>query len=524
MPESATALGKERGQRFVANVLWNWLGTGVSLFIGLALSPYLILKLGADGYGVWALTFSLVEYYWLFDLGFRSATVKFVAHYSAIGDEEQVRSVVSTAFVYSAIAGAAILGIVAAAGGKADRFFQIPASLRGDFRTLVVLITLSWCLGLVFNIFNACVEAVQKFEYSNKASIVAAAVRALGQAVLLSLGFKLIAVGTVVVVSQAIGYGANYFYYRRLFPCVRIRPGCARLSKAREMASFGLHTFVMTISSQLLNQGAPLAIGHFLPAMFVGFYALPVRLLQYTVELVARIGIVTNTNAAELAARGRSDELTGLAVYANRYALVVFAPLAIWMGVFGRRLLELWVGSAFAAQSAPVLAILLGGFVVGLVGQSSSGMLLQGLGRHQRYARGLLVEAIAGVTLLWIAVPRWGIGGAAWVVASLMLINRGAYSCLLVSRLIGMRFTEYVRAVYARPVAAAFPAAVFALWLRGSFPSGWIALLGDAASIAALYYLIALAVALEESHRRLFLEWIRRQGRLGQPASLAGRL
>ena len=76
----------ERSRRFVNNVLWNWLGTAVSLFIGFVLSPYLILKLGADGYGVWAITFSLVEYYWFFDLGFRSATVKFVAHYSATGD------------------------------------------------------------------------------------------------------------------------------------------------------------------------------------------------------------------------------------------------------------------------------------------------------------------------------------------------------------------------------------------------------------------------------------------------------
>ncbi len=70
------------------------------------------MKLGADGYGVWAITFALVEYYWFFDFGFRSATVKFVAHYSAIGDRENVRAVLSTVLLYSSIAGVAILAAV----------------------------------------------------------------------------------------------------------------------------------------------------------------------------------------------------------------------------------------------------------------------------------------------------------------------------------------------------------------------------------------------------------------------------
>ena len=369
-----------RGQRFVLNVLWNWLGTGASLFIGFVLSPYLILKLGPDGYGVWAITFSLVEYYWFFDLGFRSATVKFVAHYSATNEPNNVRAVVSTAFLYSSIAATLILGLAIAFGGSVERFFRVVPGLQGNFRMLVIVITLSWCLGLVFNIFNACLEAVQSFEYSNKASIVSAAVRAVGQALLLFLGYKLIALGIVVVISQIVGYSINYFYFRKLFPGQRISFRYARSSMLRRMASFGIHTFLMTISTQLLNQSAPLWIGHFRPAAFVGYYNLPVRLLQYTVELVGRIGIVTNTNAAELTARGSFEALADLAVYTNRYCLVIFMPLAILLWTHGPQLFVFWVGREFAAQSAPVLPMLLAGYVIGVVGQYSASMLLQGLG------------------------------------------------------------------------------------------------------------------------------------------------
>ena len=161
-----TPAAHEPGQRFVLNVIWNWLGTIVSLFIGFVLSPYLIVKLGADGYGVWAITFALVEYCWFFDFGFRSATVKFVAHYSAINDPDNVRAVLSTVLLYSSITGCVILAGALAVARYVEHFFRIPENLRGSFQTLLILITLSWCLGLVFNVFNASIEAVQHFEYS----------------------------------------------------------------------------------------------------------------------------------------------------------------------------------------------------------------------------------------------------------------------------------------------------------------------------------------------------------------------
>jgi O-antigen/teichoic acid export membrane protein len=505
-------------ERFVLNVMWNWLGTVVSLIIGFVLSPYLIVKLGADGYGVWAITFALVEYYWFFDFGFRSATVKYVAHYSAIGDRNNVRAVLSTVLLYSSIAGVAILAGVLAVARSIQHFFRIPPNLRGSFHTLLILITVSWCLGLVFNVFNASLEAVQHFEYSNKAAIISAVVRAIGWAAALYLGYGLIAIGVVTVISQAVGYAVNYIYFRRIFPRQRLSPRFARISTLREMAGFGIHTFVMTISTQLRNQGAPVLIGHFLPAAFVGFYNLPVRLLQYTAELVGRIGIVTNTKTAELAARERGESLTDLAVYTNRYCLVIFMPLAILFATHGPQLLALWVGPAFAGQSAPVLLPLLIGCVVGVVGQYSASMLLQGLGKHQRYARSLLVEAVAGVLLLMVVIPRWGIVGAAWVAAALAVVNRGLVASWLVSRTVGFSFAQYVRSVYAAPMVTMLPMLALSFWLRSTIlpGNGWLQMAALAALLSASYYALAFFTTLERAHRSMVFDWIMKCWR--QPA------
>ena len=74
-----------RATDFFHNVLWSWLGVLFSLVAGLLLSPYVIHHLGDERYGIWVLVFSLVDYYGLVDFGFRSAVVKYAAHFRATG-------------------------------------------------------------------------------------------------------------------------------------------------------------------------------------------------------------------------------------------------------------------------------------------------------------------------------------------------------------------------------------------------------------------------------------------------------
>jgi O-antigen/teichoic acid export membrane protein len=45
-----------------------------------------IHHLGDERYGIWAQVFSLVDYYGLVDFGFRSAVVKYAAHFRATGE------------------------------------------------------------------------------------------------------------------------------------------------------------------------------------------------------------------------------------------------------------------------------------------------------------------------------------------------------------------------------------------------------------------------------------------------------
>src|SRR5580658_6723984 len=90
-----------RSERFFHSVLWSWFGVAVSIFSGILLSPYIIRKLGDEGNGVWVLIFALADNFGMMDLGFRSATAKYTAHYRATGELDKLNETLNTAVFFS---------------------------------------------------------------------------------------------------------------------------------------------------------------------------------------------------------------------------------------------------------------------------------------------------------------------------------------------------------------------------------------------------------------------------------------
>src|SRR5260370_15261941 len=89
-------------RRFAVNAIWSWISVVVTLAAGVLLAPYMIRKLGADGYGIWSLVFSVAGYYTLLDFGFRSAVITFTAREAAVKNYTSINEVLSTALAYSA--------------------------------------------------------------------------------------------------------------------------------------------------------------------------------------------------------------------------------------------------------------------------------------------------------------------------------------------------------------------------------------------------------------------------------------
>ncbi|HWB83424.1 MAG TPA: oligosaccharide flippase family protein [Bryobacteraceae bacterium] len=496
-----------KSKRFLTNVLWNWVGVGTNLAVGLVLSRYVIHKLGDERYGIWALIFSILDYFWFFDLGLNTAVTNFCARFEASHEPEKINEVLNTGLFYFSVLSLVIGALVLTLSRHVDAFFQVSPAYRSEFSTLILLTGLSWAVCIVLHIFVSALDGFQRFDLSSRVWVLTLVLRSTGYFVVLKMGYGLLAMAGLYVFFQFTGYVLNFLNLRSVFRPLRFSFVYVRWQMFKEIVSYGIRSFLANASDLTLSQSAPVLIGHFKRAEFVGYYQLPAKLLQYAVDAVARIGMVTRSSAAELTAMGRHDAVLDLAVYSNRYSFTLFMPLVLMLLVYGEEVILHWVGPAFAANSAPLLPVLLLATALVTAGQFNSSSLLFGLNRHGGYARAVTVEAILNVIGMIIVIPRFGILGAAWVASALMLAVRGIYTPYLVCQNLNVSFFRFLRLIYIRPLLTAAPVLLLAylmktLWIPGQ---SWPGLILAGAVISVSYSVLAFYTCIEPEHRKVIL-------------------
>ncbi|MCE5310975.1 MAG: oligosaccharide flippase family protein [Acidobacteriales bacterium] len=494
-----------RAERFVANVYWHWLGVIASFLTGFVVSPYIVLKLGDSRYGVWALAFSFIDYTMLLDFGFKTAVVNAVARSRAQNDTNGINEVVNTAFSYFLAIAATVLILVWGISGDLPRMFQITPVYRDDFVRLVRIIGFGWAFALASSVFVAGVEGFQQFKAQNRIYIASLILRSGGCAVALYLGFGLPTMGLIITLSQVINAVFLFVVFRRSFPELSFSRNSVKPGVWKQLASYGIHAFVAYLGGILVSQGPPILIGHFRSEAFVGYYTLPFRLVQYIVEFVTRIGYVTVPNASEMVAQERKPDLVNMGIYLNRYSFSLFAPLSVFLLVYGKELLCVWIKPSFAEQAAVLLPAFTLSTLFAVAGQFNSSQILFGLAKHGTYSRTLVAEGIAALAFMVIVLPSYGVVGVAWVAAAFALLNRGWITPYLLSRSLKFRLLGYMRAIYLTPTLAAIPVFFFGFWFKTQALPGrnWAELLIAAGLIVLPYYGACYFFVMEEQHRLL---------------------
>jgi O-antigen/teichoic acid export membrane protein len=506
-PAAPVLSAASKSKRFLMNVLWSWSGVATNLAVALLLNPYMIRKLGPERYGIWALIFTVIDYFWFFDLGLNSAVATFCARYWANKETEKINEVINTALFYFSIISVLAMALTLTLAHNVGGFFRVSPAYRAEFSTLIELTGMSWAICIVMNMFVSGLQGFQRFDLESRVWVASLVLRSLGYFLVLWLGYGLVEMAAIFVFFQVLAGVFNIGNFRGVFLELRFSKALVKFSVFREIVAYGLKTFFANGATLVLNQSGPVMIGHYEPTEFVGFYTLPLRILQYAGDAVSRVGNVTRSSAAELLAVGEHDSVLRLGVYSNRYSLTLFMPLAVLLVVYGRELILRWVGPVFATYSAPLLPIFLVSTSLVLAGQFNSSSLLYGINRHGAYARAVIVEAVLNVIGMVLVIPRYGIIGAAVVASSLMLLVRGIYTPLIVSRSLNFSFFEYMRRIYIRPILTGLPIASMAWALKMRVLPGrtWLDLFAAALLIGLAYSALALFTCIEPEHRSLLL-------------------
>lgn len=503
-------------RKFLSSILWSWAGSAVSIILGFFLPPILIRRLGVEDMALWTIASVVVDYCWLVDFGFRSATLKFSAEFEAQGRKDQARALLNTGLLYNVTAALLVVIVVVGGAGWVARALSIQNPV---FLPLLRIVGMSWAIGLIFNVFGAFLESWQQFGATSRAFLTMSVLRSVWILALVWFGYGLIEMAWALLAAAAVSWTMTYRSFRRFEPNLEIHPRYASTAMLREMLSYGIHAFVSQISLRTANSLPPMMIVRLIGEASVTYFMTPVRILEYSFDAISRISSVSLPKTAELAAQGRKEELVAMAVAVNRYGLVLVLPVALLLLVWGGEFFTVWINAEFSSRVASFFPFVLCGYVL-MAGQWNSVSILFGLGKHQFYSRCFVLECLLLAGAYYWFVPRYGLMAAAMISGGLLGLNRGLVPGWLLAGTLELNPLGFLWGSYGRPFLAAGLVGLL-LWPMkhyGILPGrNWPELIAAGTVAAVMVFSIAWPLCVLPAHREkvwvgLQAEWRKRAG------------
>jgi O-antigen/teichoic acid export membrane protein len=402
----------EISARLVArNTLLNFGAQIVTLLVAVAAVPVVVRGLGPARFGVLSLSWIILSYFTVFDLGLTPATTKFAADALGRGDEAAVGPV-----LWTAVASQAVLGMLAAAALAAlapvlsDHLLHLSAPVRGEARTALFLLAPAIVIVLVSGSFSGLLEATQRFGLLNAvrvpANLATFALPVLGTVI----GLGLPGIVAMIVATRLVALVALVALDFRLFP--QLRGAAPSRALFRRLLAFGGWVVVSDLLSPALTYLDRFVVATVLSAAALGYYSAPF-------EVVTRLAVIPASMAMTLfpafsSLRGREDRERTAAFFQRsvKLMLLLLAPIVVGLALWSHWILAAWLGPRFAAHGASAMSVLAIGAFVNAMAYIPYALLL-GEGRPDLIAKFHMLELLPYVGVLWVGVHAWGLPGAA---------------------------------------------------------------------------------------------------------------
>ena len=406
-------------RRSIRNAAYSSLDYLLLPILWIIATPILVSQLGTDRYGIWTLANTFMGLTGVFAFGLGDATIKYVSKYRALNDESGVVRVVrSTLTMYTIFGLAAALIIFSAAPLLVRTVFS---TIQADNAALAVAALRVSAFGtmvrFIDGVFAAGMHGFERYDLAAKISMIITTLIVAGNVGLVLLGFgvreMLMTSITLVLIGALV---KSFILKRQLVPSLVIAP-LFDLTTLKEIFSFGVYSWVQSLSYMLLGQADKIIITSLLGPSALTYYAICLQLAQQIHTLISRATSFLFPLASVIKEQGDTKRLQNFYFKGIHFTTIMGVAIGFPIFMLSHTILTLWMGVEFADEAAIILRILSFTFTL-LVTSIVPYYYLNGTGFVRLnaifgLASGLIVAATA-----FVSIPLLGIAGAAWARAA----------------------------------------------------------------------------------------------------------
>jgi len=399
------------GRLLTKNSIINIAGQAIPLLAGLISIPIIIGELGVERFGILTLTWVIIGYFGIFDLGLGRALTKLAADRIGNQREADIPSLAWTALLLMTALGffAAVI-IFLISPWLVETILNIHGNLQKE--TLYSFYLIAGSIPLVISTTGliGLLQAYQKFGLINSVRIPLGVFNFLSPLLVFPFTNSLVAIVTILVFGRIIAWIIYFILTTKTIPSLLDKVKVNR-AQILPLFSFGGWMTVSSIIGPLLLYADRFLIASLVSVAGVAYYTTPHEVVTKLIIIPASIvGVLFPAFSTSFL--NNSGRALFLYKQALKYISIIMIPTVLIIIIFSKQGLTLWLGQEFAEQSFHVAQILAAGCLMngyGLISQS----LVQASGRPDLTAKLHLLELPFYVTYLWLLTNNYAITGAA---------------------------------------------------------------------------------------------------------------
>lgn len=406
--------------------------TYITQFLNIAISlfyvPIMLGVLGQDEYGLYALVQSIISYFLISDMGIGITATRYNAKYIAENDIEGQRKINAMFLeLYVGIAViCSIIGIIV---------YQYIPQIYHDYslesikliRELFIIAMVNLVLTLVFKIFNAIINAYERFVFAKTLILIQTVIGPICMLAVLYAGYR--SVGMLVVttvITAVLGLIQMFYCIKKL--SVKFKFGGFNKHLFITIMSFTTFVFLNSISHQLFANSDKIVVSILLSEASIAVYAIVIQFQIYFYNFANVLSgfFLPRFTKIVKGLREVSPELMTDIIKVGRIQIIIAGLI---LGVFvamGNPFIIRWVGTDYHMVYYLTIFIFVAEYITSC--QSMFNSLMQAMNLHKIRSIIGLISALLKIILTIIFVRLWGLWGCAIAYFIASMIRFVAYN------------------------------------------------------------------------------------------------
>ncbi len=394
------------------NTLWNLVGTGLPLLVGVVTIPYLINEIGNESFGILTLIWALIGYFSIFDFGFGRALTQQVASAKAENNTDKLLGLIKTGKIFIAITGiggGVLMAVLAQP--LATSWLNISPALTNQTQIALYIASIGIPFVTVATGLRGVLEAFEEFKEINIIRVVIGLANfGLPALSVYYIDTSLVWMVLGLVIARVI---TLIFYWLLLNKKLKIYVGKANLTKEylKKLMSFGAWMTVSNLVSPLMVTADRFIISAVLGASVVAYYTVPFELM---IRVLIIPGALTSALFPRLSILIIQNKNEARKLYKKCLLLVLSAilPICLAATIFSHWGMKIWIDESFADNSWQIICIL----SIGILFNSMASIpyaTIQAFGDARSTTFLHIIEFALYIPILFILLHYFGLIGAA---------------------------------------------------------------------------------------------------------------